>query len=140
MVIYIDRTAGKLLFKMPDASGSGVFGDDNTADEQSHGAVFLYQTEDIQIVSDTQILTDLTMLNVFRADHHDHLNLVSKLKKHLKLTVTMKTRKHPGSMHVVQQLSAELHVEFIIEMRDPLFDLFRLKFQILIIVKPFFHG
>lgn len=63
-----------------------------------------------------------------------------QLQEHLQFAVRQKTRQNAGSVIVVKQLSAKLKVQFIIKRMNSFHDMFRLHFQICIIIKrDFFH-
>ena len=73
-------------------------------------------------------MADLVFLNVCRIDGNDDLSLVCQLQKHVQLAVRRKAWQDTGSVIIVEQLSAELQVQLVSELADPLADVFRLHF------------
>ena len=60
-------------------------------------------------------------------------------QKHPQLAVRCKARKNPGCVVVIEQFSAKFEVELITELVDTLTDMFRLHFQVFVVVKTDFH-
>mgnify|MGYP000683052023 FL=1 len=65
----------------------------------------------------------------------DHLHRVPQLLEHTDLAVRLEPGQHPGCVVVVKELAAELQIELVAELADPLPDVGRLELQILLIVK-----
>ena len=107
---------------------SAVTGQHHAAHIQPHVPENINQAEDILIIGDAQIPPHFILLNVPGVDGDDDLHIILQLLKHPDLAVRFKARQYPGGMIVVKQLPAELV--------DPLFDLFRLRSEIFLIVKP----
>ena len=59
-------------------------------------------------------------------DGDDDFGLIGQLQKHFQLTVWCEARQNAGSMVVVKQLTAELQVQLVSELADPLADVFGL--------------
>ena len=78
------------------------------------------QTENVHIVRDAQITSNLVFLNVYGTDDNDNLYVVLKLKEHLHLTVRMEAGENTAGMIIVKQFAAEFHIQFIAEFGDTL--------------------
>ena len=81
------------------------------------------QPQHINIVCDPQISADFILYNILRADDNHDLRQIRHGKQHLQLAVRLKTGKHTGSMVIVKQLAAELQVQLVPEVADPLLDM-----------------
>ena len=74
-----------------------------------------------------------------RVDGDDDLGLVRQLQQHPELAVRGKAGKHAGRVVVVKQLPAELQVQLVPKLADALPDVFRLHFQVFLVVKSNSH-
>ena len=83
-------------------------------------------------------MSDLVALYVGSVDGNDHLSLICKLEKHLQLTVRCESRKDPGCVVVIEQLSTKFQIQLVPELSDSLSDMLRLHGQIFVIVKANF--
>ena len=128
MTVYFDSEMFKLCFKDICGCLAGVAGDDHAAHIETLITVFLDETQYVRIVGDAKIVADLVFLNVCRIDGNDDLSLVCQLQKHVQLAVRRKAWQDTGSVIIVEQLSAELQVQLVSELADPLADVFRLHF------------
>ena len=115
---------------------SAVTGQHHAAHIQPHVPENINQAEDVLIIGDTQIPPHFILLNVPGVDGDDDLHIILQLLKHPDLAVRFKARQYPGGMIVVKQLPAEFQIQLPAELVDPLFDLFRLRSEIFLIVKP----
>ena len=115
---------------------SAVTGQHHAAHIQPHVPENINQAEDVLIIGDTQISPHFILLNVPGVDGDDDLHIILQLLKHPDLAVRFKARQYPGGMIVVKQLPAEFQIQLPAELVDPLFDLFRLRSEIFLIVKP----
>ena len=97
------------------------------------------QTENICIVSDAEIPSNLVFFDVFRADDDDNFSLIAELFQKSEFTVGSKTRQHAGGVIIVKKFSSEFKVKFVVEFADSVTNVFRLHFQILFVVKTDFH-
>ena len=126
MAVYFDAKMFKLRLK--DICGwlPGVASDDHAAYVQALVTVFLDETQNVGIVSDAKVVANLVFFNVSRVDGDDDFGLIGQLQKHFQLTVWCEARQNAGSMVVVKQLTAELQVQLVSELADPLADVFGL--------------
>ena len=97
------------------------------------------EPQDILVVCNPEIAAHLVLLDVKRTDHLHDFRTVAQLHEHPQLAVRQKAREHTRRMIVVEQLPAELHVEFVAELCDTFLDLFRLNPEIFLVVKALFH-
>ena len=96
--------------------------DNHAVYAEAAGHEFVPQAQHIHIVGDAKICAHLVLFDIHGTDDNDHLQLVLELHEHLKLGVRLKAREHAGSMVVVEQFAAKLHVEFVAELGDALLD------------------
>jgi hypothetical protein len=61
------------------------------------------------------------------------------LHEHAQLAVGLETGKHTAGVVVVKELSAQLQIELVSELRNAFPDMFRLYVYILVVVKSNFH-
>ena len=115
-------------------------GDDHRSDEQSAADELVAQPQYVHVVRNAQVTADLVLLNVHGTDDDDDFRIVAELHEHLEFAVWLKAGQHPGCMVVVEQFAAELQVQFVSETPDALPDMFRLNFQIFLVVKPKSHN
>ena len=114
---------------------SGVLGDHHAAHQQALPPEGVDEPQHVHVVGDAQIAPDLVLLDVAGADGDDHLHRVPQLLEHTDLAVRLEPGQHPGCVVVVKELAAELQIELVAELADPLPDVGRLELQILLIVK-----
>ena len=96
------------------------------------------ETQDIHIVGDTEIPTDLVLLDVAGIDDDHNLRVILQLTQHTDLTIRLKARKHTGCMVIIEQLAAELEIELTAKLRNTLTDMLRLHLKVLIVIKTLF--
>ena len=82
------------------------------------------QTQQIRIISDTQISTNFIFLNIFCADHNNDLHLICKLHQHTKFTIRLKSRQYAGCMIIIIKLAAKLQIQFIVKLLNPFPNMF----------------
>ena len=102
MVVNLDPYCFKLLLENIRRRLSSVSGDYYTAHIQSLFFVYAYKSDDILIVSDAEVVSDLVAFYVGSIYRYDHLSLVCKLEKHLKLTVRSESWKDSGCVIVIE--------------------------------------
>ena len=110
----------------------------DTSDIKAVPAECVNQTENIHVVGDAEIRTDLVFLNVLCRNNNDNFRLVLKLRQHLDFTVRFESRKNARCMIIVKKLAAEFEIELAAECTNPLLNSLRLHFQIFVIVKTCF--
>lgn len=65
-------------------------------------------------------------LDVERADHDHNLRAVGQLGEHSEFAVGLETGQYPACVEVVEKFASEFEIEFVAELSDTLFDMFRL--------------
>ena len=101
---------------------------------------FIAKAKNVHIVSNAQIAANFVLFNINCADYNYDFCTVCKLHKHSKLAVRLKTRKYAGCMKIIEKFSAEFKIQLIAELTDTFFYVFRLNFQIFVVVKTIFHN
>ena len=139
MKIYRDVQIFQPVFKEKRTFLAGELGNRDTSNIEPLISVCLDQTENICIVSDAEIPSNLVFFDVFRADDDDNFSLIAELFQKSELTVGSKTRQHAGGVIIVKKFSSEFKVKFVVEFADSVTNVFRLHFQILFVVKTDFH-
>ena len=95
--------------------------------------------EDVEIIGDAEVVPDFIFFNVSSVDGNDDFRLIGKLHQHPELAVRGKARKHPGCMEIVKELSAELQIQLVSELADPLPDMVGLHGKVFAVVEPLFY-
>ena len=136
-VVEVDPDAQPLQSAAEGVGGglTVVLGDHHAPHVQPLGPEGVDQTQHIHVVGDPQIPPHLVLLDVAGADGDDDLRPVLELGQHPDLAVRFEAGQHPGGVKVVEQLAAELQVQLVSELGDPLRDTGRLHLQIPAVVK-----
>ena len=100
----------------------------NTADKKSLLTVSSDQTDDIRIISNSEIPADLVLFNIFGTDRKDDLSLVAEFFQKTEFTVGFKSRKNAGGVVVVKELSAKFKVKLSTKFSDAVSDMLGLHF------------
>jgi hypothetical protein len=87
-------------------------------------------------LSASEIRPDLLSLDIPREDAEQQIHLVFQVLKEPELDVGVVAGQHAGRVVVEEELPAELEVEAIVGLPDPLQDLRRLLLDVLFVVKP----
>ncbi len=117
----------------------GELRNDNAAHIESPVPELADQTQDVGVISDSQISAYFISLNVFCGNGDDDLRAVSQLYQHLQLRIRTKTGQDPGSMIIIEELASEFQIQFSSEMFNSLLDMFRLCPEILFRAESCFH-
>ena len=133
----VDPDAERLqLFLVGDGGGLACeAGQDDASDHQAVCPEFICETEQVHVVGDAEIAADLVLLDIARVNGDNNFTLIPQLAQHPDLGVRLKARKDAGGVIVVKKLAAEFHVELAAECVNPVADVFRLRFQIFLVVK-----
>ena len=115
-----------------------VLRDHHAAHIQVHTPEDIDEPQHILLIGDTQIPTDLVLLDIAGADGHYDLHVVLELLEHTDLAVRLKAGQHPGCVVVVKELAAEFQVQLAAELLDPFPDMGRLRLQIFLVIKSDF--
>ena len=97
------------------------------------------KAQNVKVIGDTKVTSDLILFDIGRVDDNDHLSVVLELKQHLKLTVRLETRQYPACMIIVKKLTSELEIKLVSELSDTLLDLLGLYLKILVVIESRFH-
>ena len=101
-----------------------VVSDDYAANQEATILELSTQAKHVLVVGDSQILAHLVLLDVEGTDYDDDLSRIAQLLQHAKLAVWLETWKNSAGMIVVEELSAQLHIQLSLELCDPFFDVF----------------
>ena len=110
------------------------------ADKEAVARKGVHETQQILVISDAEVASDLVLLYIRRIDRHDDLSLILELAEHSDLGVGFKPGKHSGGVIIVEQLAAELQIKLAAKLRNALSDVFRLCLEILVVIKSDLHG
>ena len=93
------------------------------------------QAQHIRVICDAVVAPDFIFLNVGGIDDDYDLRLIPQLLQHGDFGIRVETRKHAGRVIVVKELPAKFQIQLSAKLADPVTDMFRLHFQIQIIIK-----
>ena len=116
-----------------------VMGDNHAAHIQSSALELVAQAQHIDVIGNPQVAVYLILFDIHCADDDDDFGAVRQLHQHLQLRVGSEAGQYPGSVIVVEELSAEFQIELVPKLDNTLLDVFRLRFQVFVIVKTNFH-
>ena len=116
---------------------AAVAGQHHAAHIQVHTTENIDQAKNVVIIGDSQISAHLILFNVRGIDGDNDLHVILQLLQHPDLAVRRKARQNAGRMEIVKQLAAEFQIQLAAELSNPLFDLFGLRGQVLLIVKAY---
>ena len=103
---HVDAAVLETLAELKRRGLTRIACDDDAAHEQAEPLEVVDQFQRVVGVGDAEVGAHLLVLDVAGVDAEDDLRLVLQLKKHLKLGIRFKPRKHPGRMKVVKQFTA----------------------------------
>ena len=118
---------------------AGIVGDDDGAHHEVASLELVAQSEHVFVVGDAEVGAHLVFLDVGGADDDDDFDAVAQLCEHAQLGVGFETWQHARGVVVVEEFSAELHVELSVELCDALTDVLRLQLDVLVVVESYFH-
>ena len=121
---------------------TGILGDGDAAHVQTLAAEGVDEAEHVLIVGNAKITAHFVLLNGGGVDDDDHLHALPQLQQHTDLAVGLEAGQDTGGVVVVEELTAEFHVELAAELGDTLPDVGGLSLQIFLVVKAdlFRHG
>ena len=99
---------------------------DGMIDQENIDSLLLLSADAAPAIAHAQIAPDLVLFNILRTDHNDNLHLVRQLHQHPQLAVRLKARQHPGSVIVIEQLSAKFQIQLVVELLNAMSDVLRL--------------
>ena len=110
---------------------AAIVGYDNGIDEKTGADEFIAQTKHVHIVGNTEVLTDLILLDVESRNDYDYLGPVTELLKHSQLAVRLESRQHAAGVEIVEKLASKFKIEFVAELSDALIDVLGLDPNVL---------
>ena len=140
-MVVIDLDAHRFQ-AFPVGHGAGLaaeMGDDNAVYAEAAVQEFVAEAEDVHVVGDPEVCPDFVLLDVHGADDDDDLGVILHLHEHFEFTVRLETRQDAAGVVIIEEFTAELHVELVAESGDAVPDVFRLDLEILSVVEPVFH-
>ena len=139
MTIDLDAETFQAVLVSIRARLAIIVSDDYPTGIQSYFFEFIAQTENILIVSDTEITSHLVLFNIKGTDDHDNFCTITELHEHTQLAIRKETRQHAAGMVIIEQFTPKFKVQLIAELRDALFDSFGLYLEILFVIKTYSH-
>ena len=85
---------------------SGIVGNDYRRYTKATFGKLFAQTQHVFIIGNTQVLTHLITLDIFRRKDDDNLHGVLQLRKHTQLTIGQETRQNTTRMHIIEEFTA----------------------------------
>ncbi len=110
--------------------------DHDPEDADAPVAQVVDELECVGIVGDAEVRADLLSLDVARKDAEQQVHLVLEVLKEPELDVGVVAGQHAGRVVIEEELPAELEVEAVVGLPDPLQDLRRLLLDVLLVVEP----
>ena len=77
-------------------------GHDNAADIETYVLELSAKAQNVLVICDSEVSTDLILFNVLRTDHYDDFCLILKLLEHVKLAVRLEAWQYTAGMIVVE--------------------------------------
>ena len=139
MVVDFDAHAFQTVTVGIRAGLTIIMGNDHCTNHETTTNKGLAQAQYIDIVGNAQVAPNLVFLNVDRADDNDDFSHIRQLHEHFQLAIRLKTRQHTAGVKVIEEFSAKFKVKLVAEFRNPVFDVFRLYFEVFFVVEPVFH-
>ncbi|MPM53668.1 hypothetical protein SDC9_100437 [bioreactor metagenome] len=107
---------------------SRILRDDYTADKKAKPPKGVDEAKNVGVVRDAEVTAELAFHNIRCVDSDDNFSFIAHCFQEANFTVRFKTRQHPRCVIVVEEFSAELKVELVVETADALKNVFRLLF------------
>ena len=111
-------------------------GEDHAAHLEPKAPEGVDETEGVGSIGDAQVAPDFALFQVYGGHGHHDFHLVLQLAEHPDLGVGVEARQHPGGVIVVKEFSAKLQIEFAAELVNAGADVFRLHFQVFLVIEP----
>ena len=106
MIINLDALSLQTLAVCISRTLSGIVGNDYRRYAKAAFGKLFAQTQHIFIIGNTQVLTYLVTLDIFRRKDDDNLHGVLQLRKHTQLTIGQETRQNTTRMHIIEEFTA----------------------------------
>ena len=116
-----------------------VVGDDDASHHEVAAHEFVAQPQHVFVVGDAEVGANFVLFDVFGTDNDDNLDTLAQLGEHSELGVGLEAWQHARGVVVVEEFSAEFHVELAVELGDALLDVLRLNLQVFLVVESYFH-
>ena len=107
-------------------------------DEQSRCGEGIDQAQHIRLVGDAEVAVHLILFDIGGIDADDDLRLVAHGEQHPDLGIRCKSRQNTAGMEVIKQLSAQLQIQLLSELRNAFSDVSGLLLNIFIVVESDF--
>ena len=79
-----------------------VLGNYNTSHKKADGSELVDQSENFQIIGDTDVTAALLLRNRGCTDSYNYFRLILQFQKHFQLTVRLKSREYSGGMKIIK--------------------------------------
>ena len=120
---------------------SVVLCNDDRSDEKAEIAEHINQTQHVIFVRNAVICTDFIFFDIGSRDGNNDFHVIFHLREHADFAIGLKTGKHARSVVVIEKFSAEFQVKLAAELVYAFFDVCRLGFNVLCVIKSdFSHG
>ena len=117
-----------------------ILGKHHAANIEADAAEGVDEPHNVKVVGYAKVAPHLILFDVPRIYYDDYLRMVGKLHQHPYLAVRLKARQHAGSMEIVKQLAAKLHIQLAAKLAQPFLYMLRLQGQIFFVVKTKPHN
>jgi hypothetical protein len=87
--------------------------DDDGGDVEVSLAQIIHVFEGLVIIGESEVASDLALVDVLCADAEDEFDLVAELPEHLDFGVHVKAGQDAGRVIIITQLAAELEIELV---------------------------
>ncbi len=138
MMIHLDAESLETLLKGVRSRLTVVSCENNAAYIEPYLGEYVKEADNVDVVCNAKVASDLVLLDVVGVDDNDYLRIVLQLEQHLELTVGLEAGQDSRSVIIVKELSSELKIKLIAELSDTLSDVLRLHFQVFFVVKSDF--
>ena len=135
--IYLDVHGLEALFELLCGLLAAAVGDGHAAHIEADGLEGVDEAQKVVVICDAEVAAALAALDIVGGDDDDDLRFVLHLQKHPHLAVRLKAGQYSRGVVVVEELAAELEIEFAAEAGYPFAYLLRLQAQIFVVVKAY---
>ena len=111
----------------------------DAAHKQPHFLKGVDQAQHVHVIGDAVVATHFVADDILSADDDYDLGLVLQLQQHLQFGIRVESGQYPGSMVVIKQFAAELQIQFVVKLGNPLTDVRRLHGQVFVVIKSDLH-
>ena len=140
VMINVNAVAGQTILKFDGGWLVGKARQHHGIDQQAAAAEHVDQTQHVEVIGNAQIAAHLVLFDIVGIDNDHDLGFILQLHEHLQLGIGLEPGQNARGVIVVKQLAAKLEIELVAELGDAVADVLRLGFQVLIIIKSYFHS